>query len=128
MPRRPNRRAICIHRSYEVSDLAELLEVSKRTVRRWLEAGLPAIRDRKPMLLLGEDVVAFIAKQAKPKTRCGPGQFFCFRCHEPRLAAFGEAEIAGRSVISLNLRALCELCTGEMYRRVCDGGRGCGVA
>jgi hypothetical protein len=116
--RRPNRRAICIHRNYEVSELAHLLGVCKRTVRRWMGAGLPAIRDRKPALIMGQDVVDFLDRQAKPKSRCGPGQFFCFRCHAPRSAAFAVAEIVNRSVASLNLRALCSVCAACVHRRV----------
>lgn len=118
MARRPNRRAICIHRNYEVAELARLLGVCKRTVRRWISAGLPAIRDQKPALILGQDVVDFLSRQAKPKSRCGPGQFFCFRCHAPRLAAFGQAETVHRSAASLNLRALCSVCAACVHRRV----------
>ncbi len=118
MRRRPYRRAICIHRNYEVSELANLLGVCKRTVRRWMSVGLPAIRDRKPALIIGQDVVDFLGRQAKPKSRCGPGQFFCFRCHAPRSAAFGLAEIVNRSAASLNLRALCSVCATCVHRRV----------
>lgn len=117
-PRRPNRRAICIHRSYNVTELASDLGVDKRTVRRWISAGLPVIRDRKPVLILGADVVAYLKRQGRPKVRCGPGRFFCLRCHAPRAPAFGEAEILNRSATSVNLRALCVDCTGMMHRRV----------
>ena len=118
MRRRPNRRAICIHRSYEVAELARDMDVDKRTVRRWISAGLPVIRDRKPALILGADVVAYLKRQGRLKVRCGPGRFFCLRCFAPRAPAFGEAEILNRSATSVNLRALCVDCTGTMHRRV----------
>ena len=101
-----------------MSELARTVGVSKRTIRRWMGAGLPAIRDRKPALILGQDAVDFLNRQPKLKARCGPGQFFCFRCRAARASAFAQAEIAHRSASSVNLRALCGDCSGVMYRRV----------
>lgn len=118
MRRRPNRRAICIHRSYEVSELASTLGLDKRTVRRWITGGLPAIRDRKPVIVMGEDVLEFLAGRRKQSRRCGPGEFPCFRCQLPRAAAFAEAEIVNANATSLNLRALCIECAATMHRRV----------
>jgi excisionase family DNA binding protein len=118
MARRPQRRALCIHRSYEVAELAADMGIDKRTVRRWISGGLPAIRDRKPILLLGADVTDYLKRKRRRKIRCAEGQFPCFRCHAPRGPAFGEAEIANRSATSLNLRALCVVCSAVMHRRV----------
>jgi len=118
MRRRLRWRAICIHRSYDVAELARLLRVDRRTVRRWMDNGLPSIRDARPFLILGQDLAEYLSNKARPKARCGPGQMFCLRCQLARHVAFGEAEIAHASPVSFNLRALCEACSAVMHRRV----------
>jgi len=118
MRRRSRWRAICIHRNYDVAELARLLSVDRRTVRRWMDNGLPSIRDARPFLILGQDLAEFLSGRTKPKARCGPGQMFCLRCQLARPVAFRQAEIAHASPVSLNLRALCEACSAIMYRRV----------
>lgn len=118
MGRRLSWRAISIHRSYDVAELARLLKVDRRTVRRWMDNGLRSIRDARPFLILGADLVEFLSGKKKPKARCGPGEMFCFRCQLARQVAFRESEIAHASPVSLNLRALCGACSAVMHRRV----------
>ena len=62
MPRRrcPGRRGIKIHRNYTVDEVARIRGVAKITVRRWIKGGLPALTDRKPTLILGEDFAQFL--------------------------------------------------------------------
>lgn len=50
--RRFNWSRVKVHRSYTVDEAARLLGVTKGTIRRWIGAGLPAITDRKPFLIL----------------------------------------------------------------------------
>lgn len=107
-----------MHRNYTVDDIARTLNVSKGTARRWLKSGLPAIRDRKPALVLGEDLIDFLKARARPKVRCGPGQFFCFRCRAPREPALAMAEVVSEAPGSVNLRAICVACETLMHRRV----------
>jgi hypothetical protein len=116
--RRPHRRAIRIHRSYTVDELAHTTGVCKATVRRWLKRGLPAITDMKPALITGEDAVAFLQGRSRPKQRCQLDEFYCFSCREPRWAAFGEAEIASQTAYTLNFRALCAVCAATVHKRV----------
>ena len=118
MARRLRWRAISIHRSYDVAEVARLLGVDRRTVRRWMDNGLPSIRDTRPFLILGRDLVEFLSAKARPKARCGPGQMFCLRCQLAREVALNEAEIVHASAVSFNLRALCNPCTAVMHRRV----------
>jgi excisionase family DNA binding protein len=118
MRRRPNYRAIRIHLPYTVDELARVIGVCKATVRRWIKQGLPATTDSKPSLITGEDVVAFLKGRSKPKRCCRLDEFYCLSCREPRRAAYGEAEIASHTNHTLNVRALCELCTSMTHKRI----------
>ncbi len=115
---RLNWRLVKIHHSYTVDEAARLLGRSKGTVRRWLKAGLTALTDRKPILILGGDLADFLKGRAKPRARCGPGQCFCFRCRAPRNAAYGMADVELLSPASGSLQALCSVCGTIMYRRI----------
>lgn len=118
MRRRPSYRAIHTHLSYTVEELARATGVCKATVRRWLKAGLPAITDMRPALIVGADAITFLRRRGRPTRRCKLGEFFCFACREPRRPAFREAEIASRTIHTLNVRALCEACATTMHTRV----------
>jgi hypothetical protein len=86
-------------------------------VRRWLDKGLPAIRDRKPFLILGDDLAAYMAGRARPKRSCPPGTCYCVKCREARQPAGNMAEFVPINAHSGNLRALCPDCGSLMHRR-----------
>ncbi|WP_417514816.1 helix-turn-helix domain-containing protein [Minwuia sp.] len=109
-----------MHRNYTVDEAARLLNCSKSTIRRLIAKGLPVIKDQKPHLILGSDLIEFLKKQRRPKVRCGPGEFYCLRCRAPRQPALGMVEIRSRNVSSLNIRALCDVCQAVMHRRVSE--------
>jgi transposase-like protein len=58
--RHPNYRRVKIHRSHTVEEIARSLGVHKNTVRVWVKAGLPTSNKRRPLLVLGEDLVSFL--------------------------------------------------------------------
>lgn len=118
MSRRPNIRAIRLHRSYTVDELARTTGACKATVRRWLKTGLPAVTDKRPALIVGEDAIAFLKRRGRPARKCRLGEFYCLSCREPRRPALGEAEIASRSLRTVNVRALCEVCVTVIHTRV----------
>jgi len=116
--RRPNRRAVKIHRNYEIGEAARVLGVARGSVRRWIKSGdLPALTDRKPYLILGADLVAFLDNRSKPKQTCRLEECFCFSCKAPRAPALGEMEYHPVSRHSGNLRALCDECLTVMHKR-----------
>ena len=92
--------------------------VCKATVRRWIKQGLPAINDQKPFLILGRELIEFHEKRKRTKATCGLGEFYCFRCRQPKSAAFAEAELVNVTPTSVNLRALCATCSTVMHKRV----------
>lgn len=119
MPRcGPMLRGISKHQSYEIADIASKLGVARATVARWLKGGLPAIRDRKPYLIQGADLIAFHADRKKPKQKCGLAECYCFRCDAPRGPALGMADLVIAAGPTGNLHGLCEMCTTPMHKRV----------
>ena len=62
--RHPNPRLAKIHRNYTVEEVASLFGVHRNTVREWVKRGLPTSDDRRPMLILGRDLVAFLQRAA----------------------------------------------------------------
>jgi hypothetical protein len=58
--RHPNHRHVKGHRSYTVEEIAGLFNIHKNTVREWVKAGLPTSDDRRPMLILGHELIAFL--------------------------------------------------------------------
>ena len=117
--RRPNPRLVKIHRNYAVDEVAELFGIHRNTVRHWVKHGLPTCDERRPMLILGRELVAFLhAKRAKNKRTCQPGEFYCLRCRTPRSPAGNMAEFKPDSATLGNLIAICSACDGMMYRRV----------
>lgn len=117
--RHPNCRRVKIHRSYTVEDIASLLEVHKNTVRQWIKAGLPTIDDRRPKLILGRQLIAFLqARRASKKRGCHSGEIFCVRCRAPKFPAAGIAEYRPINEKIGNLAAICPDCHSMIYRCV----------
>ena len=88
--RRVNPRAVKLHRSYSVSELAACFGVHKNTVRHWQRNGLQPLDGERPVLFQGAIVRTFLAaRNASRKCPCPPGTLFCFRCREPRPPALG---------------------------------------
>jgi excisionase family DNA binding protein len=119
MARRPKRRAIRKHKPYTTEKVAAALGVCRATVRNWVtRQGLPAFRERRPWILNGEDIIAFLEAREEPKAKCAFDECYCLKCRTPRAAAFGEAEILITKTGRPNLRALCAVCGALMHKRI----------
>lgn len=117
--RHPNPRLAKIHRNYTVEEVADLFGVHRNTVREWVKRGLPTSDDRRPMLILGADLVAFLrARRSKNKHTCKPGELYCVRCRAPRAPAGDMADYQPLTTTLGNLIAICTACEALMYRRV----------
>lgn len=116
--RRVDPRRIKLHRSYEVAELAECCGVHKNTVRHWLRAGLKPLDDKRPAMLHGAAVHAFLSsRKASRKRPCPAGTLYCFGCREPHPPAPGPVEFVAINALSGNIRASCATCGTQMYRR-----------
>ncbi len=117
--RRPNPRLAKIHRNYTVEEVAGLYDIHRNTVRQWVKLGLPTSDDRRPMLILGRDLVAFLqARRIKYKRTCQPGEIYCVRCRVPRAPAGDMADYRPVTATLGNLIAICPACDAMMNRRV----------
>lgn len=115
---RPSARGVKLHRNYTVDEAARASGACKGTVRRWLKSGLPALTDKKPLLILGSDLIHYLKSRTATKQKCRLQECFCFSCRTPRAPAFGEVEFHPLTPSSGNMRALCETCTTVMHKRV----------
>jgi hypothetical protein len=117
--RHPNYRLVKIHRSYTVEEIAKLFGVHKNTVRRWVKDGLATTDDKRPMLILGHVLVAFLrARRTKNKQTCKPGEVYCVRCRAPKPPAGDMAEYSPITEKFGNLIAICPDCDAIMNRHV----------
>lgn len=108
-----------IHRNYTVEEVAGLYGVFKGTVRAWIKSGLPTLNDKRPMLILGSDLVAFHqARRTKNKQKCKPGEIYCVRCRMPKNPAGDMADYRIITEKIGNLEAICPDCDKIMNRRV----------
>ncbi|MGA2910058.1 MAG: helix-turn-helix domain-containing protein [Terracidiphilus sp.] len=116
--RRPNYRLVKIHRNYTVEEVARLFGSHKNTVRAWVKAGLPTCDTRRPTLILGPDLRAFLQeRRTKDKRRCKPGEIYCVRCRAPKPPAGDMAEYQPITASLGNLIGICPDCEGMIYRR-----------
>lgn len=117
--RQPNPRLPKIHRNYTVEEVASLFGVHRNTVREWVKRGLPTNDNRRPMLILGGDLVTFLrTRRAKNKRPCQPGEIYCVRCRQPKAPAGSMADYQPVTGTLGNLIAICPDCEVIMYRRV----------
>lgn len=115
----PNHRLAKIHRNYTVEEIAKLFGVHRNTVREWVKRGLPTSDRKRPMLILGRDLAAFLqARRLKNKRTCQPGEIYCVRCHTPKNPAGDMAEYQPVTTALGNLVGICPSCESMMYRRV----------
>lgn len=110
-----NTRLIKRNLSYTIQEIAELYGLHTNAVRQWIKDGLPKIDDRKPFLIHGGDLIAFLdARQTGRKRKCAPDELYCCRCREPRRARQNLVSIEIRNEKQLTHSANCEECGTKM--------------
>ena len=119
--RRPNPRLVKRYRTYTVDEVARLFDNHRNTVRSWIKQGLPTLDSRKPMLIQGQELAAFLtARRTRNRRPCGPGELYCVKCHEPRAPAGSMADYQPVTAAVGNLAGLCPVCEALMNRRVAN--------
>jgi DNA-directed RNA polymerase subunit RPC12/RpoP len=117
--KRVDPRRVKLHRNYTVEEAAMVTKVHKNTVRGWLKSGLETIDTRRPTLVLGRKLSAFLhARRQFARQRCRPGQFYCLRCRAPKEPASRKADYVPITSTSGNLKGRCPDCGSRICRRV----------
>ena len=105
--------------SYDAGEIARLFGIHSNTVRHWLKDGLKAIDDRRPVLVHGATLKAFLSeKQQARRQKCAPGEFFCFRCRAPRKPWGSTADASWHTEKIAKLTGLCSVCETAMHRTI----------
>ena len=120
MPRRIDWRRVKVHRSYTYSEAARVLGVHKNTVANWVKReGLPALTERKPHIILGQDLRDFLReRREKTRTLLSMGEMYCLGCKAERKPAEGMVEEVSGTTGAVMLRGLCPVSHHIMSRRV----------
>lgn len=118
MTKRYNCRRVKIHRNCTLAEVAVLLGVHKHTVSRWAAAGLQTTDARRPLLIHGEDLRAFLRAREPIKQKCRPGEFYCLSCRAPKRPAFDIAQYTPMTPSRGLLSGFCPTCERPIYRAV----------
>jgi hypothetical protein len=116
--RRPNYRLVKIHRNYTVEEIARLFGAHKNTVRQWFKSGLKTLDRRRPLLVHGSELSAFLRDRKQNNKRpCQPGEFYCLRCRAPKQPDGDMADYLPITERLGNLEGICPDCGSMIYRR-----------
>jgi excisionase family DNA binding protein len=118
MARRFNCRRVKIHRTYTIAEVAALLGAHRHTVRRWIAAGLSTTDAKRPLLIHGAELRAFLKAREPVKQKCRPGEFYCLSCKVPKRPAFDMAQYTPSAPSRGLLRGFCPTCGRPIYRAV----------
>ena len=99
-----------------MEEVARTLGIHRHTVRRWLKSGLEPIDGRRPLLIHGEVLIAFLDARKPKKQKLEPHEGFCLRCQKPRGPAFAAVEVTINDAGRLFYTALCEVCSTVMHK------------
>ena len=115
--RRPSHRRVKSLRNYTIADVSQLLEIHRRTVREWIKRGLPIVDNRRPILIHGSDLRAFLLSRRQRRKRCcGPGEIFCVKCRTAKAPAAGIADYLPISSTRGTLVGICPTCDTVIRR------------
>jgi hypothetical protein len=104
---------------YDPSEIAKLFGIHRNTVRHWLKDGLEPIDYRRPIVVHGSVLKAFLSRRQQARRRkCASGEFFCFRCRAPRKPWANLADVSLHTEKIAKLSALCVVCDTPMHRTV----------
>jgi len=105
---------------YTVEELAELLNVTPWTIRRWIGLGHP-VCGRNPYLIRGRDAKDFLKKKSK-RVRLKDQEFYCLGCKQPIRVPESDVtiEYTGRKLSPTKMQiirtAICPKCGAKMNR------------
>jgi len=122
MAKRVSTRRIKANRHYPYEDAADVLGLSSQTVRSWRSQSLEVMTDKRPHIILGENLIRFIEARQKPASKMAPDQFRCMTCKRPTRPLDGVVFYNPLTPTRGQLKALCEECEGQCFRFASERG------
>lgn len=117
MGRRYQTRGLSKDRTYTLKMAARTIGLSEATMRKYAKQGLRVIRDSRPYLVRGADLIEFLQKrEAANRNDMADGQFFCMTCKAPRGAVQASITFETYSSLTGRLSGLCGVCGGKVGR------------
>ena len=104
---------------YTLTELGEELDISVRTLREWLDRGVPHERDKRGHIWInGRQVAAWvqIVRQARRERKLSEGQAYCVNCRRPVELKDPTSVRHGKQTL---LSGICPDCGTSIHR----GGR-----
>jgi len=105
--------------AYDLDDICALFSDSrlhKQTIRKWIKGGLNTIDKGKPVLIYGNDLIAYIkARNIKNKCSTDFDQLFCMKCQDARYIYQNMIKV-DQNGSSLKVSGLCRKCKAKMFQ------------
>ena len=103
--------------TYTVDEIAQLYAIHANTVRHWLAGGLHPIDSRRPILIHGGDLIAYLRKKRSVRrVRCELGEFYCFKCRDARRPRASLVIVKWQSERLCRLIGHCDVCGTQMFK------------
>jgi hypothetical protein len=110
--------------TYEISEAAVALGVSVATIRNWIKDGLPVMATKKPFLISGAELRAYLqSKNDSAKKPLNENELNCFHCRAGR-KPIGLAVVCHPNTPKTSrLAGECERCGGAASRLISNSRR-----
>lgn len=119
MPRLATGRGFKSHWNYSVAETARIAGVHRNAVRAWIKDGLPLATERRPFLIRGCDLIAYLDRRKKKRKRpLANGEIYCVACHDAKRPAGDMVDYEPASQQSGMLIGICPDCDRYMRRMV----------
>lgn len=117
MGRRFSTRGLSKDRVYTLKLAARTIGASEATIRKFPKQGLRVIKDSRPYLVRGADLIEFLQKrEAANRNEMADGQFYCMTCKAPCEAKQGPIIYTPTTSLTGRLSGLCGECGGKVGR------------
>jgi hypothetical protein len=121
MAKKYNTRITKLNYAYSLQQIAELYDVSIRTVRYWLKEGLLIIEGIYPYRIKGFELKRYLdEKQQGRKIKLLAGEFYCTKCKQARKSLNNivtlkySGKTIGRGIKDFTIQGACEVCNTKL--------------
>lgn len=103
--------------SYTVEEVVACLGIHKNTVREWIKQGLPVLDGKRPLLIHGASLMAFLLdRQNTRQVKLEVSEFYCVKCRCARTAFEGKSHVSPRDSLTVNISAICAVCMTKVHK------------